>query len=236
MPEEHFFDTRDKLFSSLADFCTGRLKAALTSRNAASIIVSGGSTPEPLYTSLAHTSLPWEQVTVALVDERWVDTNHSASNERFVKRALLHDAAAQAAFIGMKNAADSAQAAVEEINARYAAVPSPFDLMILGMGPDGHTASLFPDAEGLSHALDANTKDICGAITAHQSAVTGEHTERMTLTLHGLMQTRQIVLLITGDEKLKIYQQALRADSYNKTPVSAVLQQQRVPVAVYWAP
>ncbi len=236
LPEEHFFDTRDDLFSSLADFCAGTLQAALTSRNAASIIVSGGSTPEPLYTTLAHTSLPWEKVTVALVDERWVDTNHAASNERFVRQVLLRDAAAQAKFIGMKNSADNAQAAVEEVNRRYDAVPSPFDLVILGMGPDGHTASLFPDAEGLSHALDANSKDNCCAITAHQSPVTGEHTERMTLTLHGIMQARQLVLLITGDEKLKIYQHALHADSHNELPVSAVLQQQRVPVVVYWAP
>ncbi len=236
LPEEHFFDTRDDLFSSLGDFCTATLQAALTSRNTASILVSGGSTPEPLYNSLAHTSLAWEQITVALVDERWVDANHTASNERFVRRALLHDVAAQATFIGMKNAANSAQAAVKDINRRYEAVPSPFDLMILGMGPDGHTASLFPDAEGLSHALDANKKDNCSAITAHQSAVTGEHTERMTLTLHGIMQARQIVLLITGDEKLEIYQQALHTDAHRAMPVSAVLQQQRVPVAVYWAP
>lgn len=236
MPEEHFFDTRDELFSSLAESCTGTLQAALTSRGTASIIVSGGSTPEPLYTRLAHTALSWERVTVALADERWVDTSHAASNQRFVRQVLLHDVAAQATFIGMKNAADSAQAAVQEVNRRYEAVPSPFDLVILGMGPDGHTASLFPDAEGLKHALDANTRENCCAITAHPSAVTGEHIERMTLTLHGIMQARQIVLLITGDEKLTIYQQALHTDAHHTMPVSAVLQQQRVPVVVYWAP
>lgn len=234
--KEHFFDTRDELVRALTDTCVATLEGALTTRANASLMVSGGSTPEPLYAALAQSRLSWERVTVALVDERWVDTNHSASNEEFVKRALLHDTAAQAKFVGMKSEAATALAGVEQVNGRYDGVPSPFDLLILGMGPDGHTASLFPAAVGLEHALDANNRELCCAISAQQSAVTGEYTERMTLTLHGILRARQIVLLITGEEKLAIYRQALRNASYNRMPVSAVLQQQQTPVAVYWAP
>ncbi len=236
MIKEHFFNTRDELVRALSDTCITTLEEALSTRATASLLVSGGSTPETLYTALAQTPLPWERVTVALVDERWVDTNHPASNERFAKQTLLHDAAAQAKFIAMKNEAESPLVGVEQANTCYAAVPSPFDLLLLGMGPDGHTASLFPNAVGLKYALDEKSEEICCAITAHQSAVTGEHTERMTLTLSGILQARQIILLITGEEKLAVYQRALRNASYNDMPVSAVLQQQRTPVAVYWAP
>ncbi len=233
---EHFYATRDELVRALTDTCVATLEDALSARANASLLVSGGSSPEPLYAALAQRPLPWERVTVALVDERWVDTDHAASNEKFVKQALLHDAAAQAKFVGMKGEAETALAGVEHVNGRYDAVPSPFDLLILGMGPDGHTASLFPDAVGLKHALDASDQELCCAITAHQSPVTGKHTQRMTLTLHGILQARQIVLLITGEEKLAVYRQALRNTSYNSMPVSAVLQQQQTPVAVYWAP
>lgn len=236
MVEEHFFESRDALLSALSDDCKDSLQTALAERGNASLLVSGGSTPELLYNALAKTPLAWDRVAVAMVDERWVEPTHPRSNEAFVKRTLLHDAAAAANFIVMKDASATAAEAVASVNERFAALPTPFDLTILGMGPDGHTASLFPGAIGLEHGLDLDNTDLCCAITAHQSAVTGENTERMTLTLHGILQSRQIILLITGEDKLKVYQEALVNPSYNLMPVSAVLQQEDASIAVYWAP
>jgi len=104
------------------------------------------------------------------------------------------------------------------------------------MGHDGHIASLFPNSTGLEAALDLKNENLCCAIQARCSDVTGENTERMSLTLNGILQARQIILLITGEEKLKVYENGLSSTDFKQLPVSAVLQQQRVPVDVYWAP
>lgn len=236
MVEEHLFESREELISVLTDVCKDSLTNAVAERGNASLLVSGGSTPEPLYNALANTPLAWDKIGVAMVDERWVEPTHPRSNEAFVKRTLVHDYAADANFIVMKDDSSTAAEAVASCNARFSKLAAPFDVTILGMGPDGHTASLFPDAIGLEHGLDLTTHDLCCAITAHQSEVTGEETERMTLTLHGILQSRQIILLITGEDKLEVYKQALQSKTHNLTPVSAVLQQKDASIAVYWAP
>ena len=104
------------------------------------------------------------------------------------------------------------------------------------MGPDGHTASLFPSAAGLQTALDTGKPELCAPIIANKSEVTGELVERMSLTLRGLLASRHIVLPILGDDKLSVYQQAKVAQDVNDSPVSALLQQSEVPVSVYWSP
>jgi len=234
--QQYFFQDRAELFVKLAARCTHLLKQALSTRPQASFLVSGGGTPEPLFKALSATPLDWERVTIALVDERWVDENHQASNAALVKASLLQGKAAAARFVGMKNSSETAQAGACDVNAAYSDIPAPFDLLVLGMGPDGHIASLFPHSAGLEAALDLNNENLCCAIQAQCSDVTGENTERMSLTLNGMLQVRQIILLITGEEKLKIYQNGLSSTYFKQLPVSAVLQQQRVPVEVYWAP
>lgn len=234
--QEHFFQDKADLFAALELRCVQLLKQALKDRQQASFLLSGGGTPEPLYRALSATPLDWERVCVALVDERWVGIDHPASNEALVKKSLLREEAVAASFTGMKNYKATAQLGREEVNQAYSSLPSPFDLLILGMGLDGHVASLFPNSAGLEAALDLNDKNLCCAIQAKPSDVTGENTERMSLTLHGILQARQIILLITGEEKQKIYQKSLSNTDFSQLPVSAVLQQQRTPVEIYWAP
>ncbi len=197
-------------------------------------LVSGGSSPAPLYQRLSQIALDWKRIQVALVDERWVEPGHAKSNETFVQKNLLQHAAAQAPFMGMKNSAQSAAEGLGACEQAYRKLPQPFDLTILGMGPDGHTASLFPNAEGLGEAL--TTDALCSAITAHQSEVTGEYTERMTLSLAGIVNSRRLVLLITGDEKLQALRAAQGDGPVEDMPIRAVLRQNKVPVTLYWAP
>lgn len=236
MISEHFFTDRERLFSALVDECYSILADTIAAKQSASMLVSGGGTPRPLYQQLSSKVLDWQRVRVALVDERWVDVDHAASNESFIKETLLKNNAAPAKFIAMKTAHETASLGQSVCEERYRLLARPFDLVILGMGPDGHTASLFPHAQGLTEALDRSRKQLCAAIEANPSEVTGELTERMSLSLYGLMQSRQLHLLITGEEKLAVYKQALASNDPLLTPITALLKQDRVPVKVYWAP
>lgn len=234
MLEEKLYDSREALLAALQEDCVAALQQALDERGNASFLVSGGSSPAPLYQRLSQIALDWQKIHVALVDERWVDPGHAKSNQTFVEKNLLQHQAAQAPLTAMKNAAASAAEGLAECEKAFNALPRPFDVTILGMGPDGHTASLFPNAEGLDKAL--TTDELCAAINAHQSEVTGEYTERMTLSLAGLLQSRRLVLLITGDEKLAALRAAQAGDEVAEMPIRAVLQQDQVPCTLYWAP
>ena len=210
------------------------LEQALQQRSAATLLLSGGSTPAPLYRKLSQTALDWSRVDVALVDERWVDSEDASSNERLIRETLLQDAATAARFTGMKNNHLTPFSGEAECNLAYAKLPRPFDLCLLGMGPDGHTASLFPGARGLDDAL--NKKLLCAAIHAQRSEVTGDNLERMTLTPWGLLQSRRLILLISGDEKWRVYREAHQSGASARLPVSQVIDQTAAPLDVYWCP
>lgn len=236
MITERLFSSREELVQALESECIQALRTAIEDRGEATFMVSGGSTPEPLYKSLSQVDLPWGDVYVALVDERWVDFDHSKSNEAFIVKHLVQNKAAETNLVGMKNDALTAEVGLDDCEAAYQQLAQPFDMTILGMGSDGHTASLFPHAPGLEQALDLESNQLCAAINAHRSEVTGDITERMTLTLAGLLKSRLLVLMITGQEKLDVLRKAQAGSDVLEMPIRAVLQQEQVPVVVYWAP
>jgi 6-phosphogluconolactonase len=233
---EYFFADRNSLFVALLADCSAVLDSATQHRESVSMLVSGGSSPELLYQQLSSVELDWQKIQVALVDERWVGVDHEGSNESFITKNLLVNRAAEAKFIPMKTEAETAVLGKRYCEQCYRQLPQPFDLVILGMGSDGHTASLFPHARGLDKALDVTDKTLCAAITANATEVTGELTERMSLSVYGLLQSRQLHLLILGKEKLAAYKRALVNDDVMATPISALLRQNEIPISVYWAP
>lgn len=231
---EHFFDSKEQMTQALAQSLESRLTSALSDQGQASLMVSGGSSPEGAYKYLSNLDIQWQNVNVAMVDERWVDVDHEKSNEAFIKRTLLQNKAQKANFICMKNSAQSAELGQAQCQAAYEKVAQPFDVTILGMGPDGHTASLFPHAQGLENGLESDQL-VC-AINAIESEVTGSITERMTLTLNAISRSKVVKLLISGDTKLAVYREALEGDDVHAMPLRAVLNHPDIELEVYWAP
>ena len=234
MKIEHLYQDKSTLFRALRDYCLQALRSDLLDHDEVTWFVSGGSTPVPLYRLLAQAPLPWNRVCTALVDERWVDTGHPASNEGMLRKTFDGNTALLQNLTGMMIPNHSAAGAEPQCNARYATMPPQHSLCLLGMGPDGHTASLFPGATGLREALSENK--FCKAITAIPSEVTGAHIERMSLTLHAILSCKRVVLLFTGPAKWEVYEQALDCHDSERLPVSAVLNQDAQSVDVFYSP
>ncbi|OCQ23466.1 6-phosphogluconolactonase [Pseudoalteromonas luteoviolacea] len=231
---EQFFDSKDEMTEYLASLLEDTLSAALKSDGQASMLVSGGSSPAPAYKRLSNLELDWSKVTVAMVDERWVEPTHEKSNEAFINSTLLQNNASSANFVTMKNGAESAELGRDEVEKQYQTLKQPFDVTILGMGPDGHTASLFPNATGLESALQ--TEQLVCAINAIESEVTGSITERMSLSLSGIANTQHAILLISGNAKREIYEEAKKDGSELDIPLRAVLGLPDLKLSVFWCP
>ena len=229
-PEFHEFTDQQALCRNLSQLICAALKKAIVARGKASLVVSGGSTPVPLFAALSEISMEWGRVFITLADERWIEVSDRESNEASVREHLLRNQAKDAHLHGLKNSHASAVEGEKECEEGLRLFPVPFDIVILGMGPDGHTASLFPGATRLGHALDMDSGRLCMAMTP----VTAPH-DRMTLTLPALLDSRQIYLHLSGEKKRDVYERVLGGNSIEEMPIRAVLGQGKVPVEVYWA-
>lgn len=224
----HDFASRDELMQAAADHIADALRAGIERRGVALLAVSGGSTPKTLFPRLAQHELDWSAVTICLVDERWVDPDDEDSNERLVRDYLLQGPASAARFVPMKNAARTPQAGVETCEQAYRALPWPADVMQLGMGEDAHTASLFPDADQLTHGL--TTADRVLAVTPPVAP----H-ERMSLSLSAIVDTQQIMLVAAGESKIPVLEAALAGDDVAQMPIRGPLQA-TAPRHIFFAP
>jgi 6-phosphogluconolactonase len=229
------FPDRNVLVATLTDVCRSAIRYALESRGRANIALSGGSTPAPLYRVIAGTALPWDRVTLALVDERWVPPDDEASNERLLRETFAAAIAAGARVEPMKTAAASPAEALPDVEARYRPL-RPFDLVVLGMGADGHAASWFPNAEGLAAALDPPDGATVAAVRAAGSPVAGAYVDRMTLTRPAVAEARKVVLMMAGAVKRRTLESALSPGPEADAPVRALLHRDDASVSVYWAP
>ena len=228
---EHRFAQAATLTQALAARIAEALQSGLAAGRGASLAVPGGHTPIALFERLSSATLDWDSVWITLTDERWVDVTSASSNEALVRTHLLRQAAASAQFVGLKSAGTDVRTAASASWSNVAEIPRPFDLMLLGMGDDGHVASLFPDSPGLPAALDLSQPPGCVAM----HAPVAPHA-RISLNLRALLDSRQIVLLIEGKAKWDTLQRARVHGAATEMPVRALLQQQNVPVAVYWSP
>ncbi|HUO92600.1 MAG TPA: 6-phosphogluconolactonase [Rhizomicrobium sp.] len=227
------FDDANALTSALADKIATRLSDGVRRRDAASFVASGGTTPGILFDALSTREAPWDRVFVTTTDERWVSPDDDRSNEKLVRTRLIKNRAASATLVPLMTGHASPAEAETELDRAIGAMPRPFDVTLLGMGNDGHTASLFPGAKELAAALDLHSPSLVRAITPADIAATGP---RMSLSLRALLASRLIVILIRGAEKMETYRRALAGDDIFDMPVRAMLHQSGTPVEVYWSP
>lgn len=222
-------DRADDVAGKLADAVAERLKQALDTRERASLAVSGGSTPKPFFEKLREKPLDWSRIDITLADERWVPTDSADSNERLLRETLLQGPAAAARFVGMKQRHDSANAGQPLAEEALAELAWPLDVLVLGMGNDGHTASLFPDAPEIDRALDVSLADRCMALhPASQSQA------RLSLTRATLENAGWIALHLKGQDKLDTVMAAIDdMKSVREMPIRAFLG---AGLTLFWSP
>lgn len=222
----HEFADPQALARALASAVADDLREAIAERGRAALALSGGTTPRAFLRVLARCELDWPRVTVTLADERWVGSDDARSNERLLRETLFAGAAASARFVPLHRDVPAPEETSSAIDADIARIGLPFDVVVLGMGLDGHTASLFPDGDRIAAALDVRGTSY---VSPMRSPTAGE--PRMTLTLPALVATRRLALHIEGIGKRNVY------ESPDATsPLGAVLAAAASPIDIYWSP
>lgn len=230
MPELREYPDGPALVVDLAGRVAASLAEQLQVQATTSLVVSGGRSPIPLLEALARQPLAWERVTVTLADERWVPPAHPDSNEGLVRTHLLQGPAAQARFLPFWTGAAAPEGAAAPVAGALSALPLPFGTVLLGMGLDGHFASLFPGAAALAEGL--RTERLTVAVRPPARA---PH-PRLSLSLRALLQSREILLVLGGAAKRAVLERALGEGPEADLPIRAILRQTVVPVSVCWAP
>ena len=223
----HEYRTPALLAEGLANDVAEQLRTAVSARGEATLVVSGGRSPVAFFQHLAKQGLDWSKVTITLADERWVPVEHADSNAGLLKQYLLKGPAAKAQFLSLYSAAANVEQAAEQADRLLAELP-PIDVLVLGMGDDGHTASLFPDSPNLSEALQVDGSRRCWPMLAPSVP-----RQRLTMSRALLASAKHKILSISGQSKLTTLNAALASDDVAAMPVRAFLQPT---LEIYWCP
>lgn len=220
------FDNREDLVAAASEYITGRLSERLAVFEQATLALSGGSTPKPVYDRLSHSEFDWDKVHATLVDDR-VTADPAGSNAKMVEDIFVQNRATELNFLALEDAADDM--GFNRLNSQFG-----FDVAVMGMGTDGHTASWFPGSPDLRAAMDPETDTAVMNIDAKGCPGAGTYAERITMTLPTVMASQNILLLITGDEKRQVFDEAVNKSVYD-APVKALLAA-GPRLTVMWAP
>ena len=210
------FHDPDALAQRLAVNVASSLRQAIASKSHGVLAVSGGTTPQKFFEHLSQQGLDWQHVTITLIDERQVDETSTRSNARLVKAALIQNQASVANFVPLFQNPAAAEIA-------------DFDVAILGMGNDGHTASFFPRGDTLAEALS----DAAPPLLEISAPGSGE--PRITWSLSKILSAKEIILHIQGTDKVATLDKVLANGDVMEMPVRAVLRSPK-PVEIYWCP
>lgn len=234
------YSDQNTFLTSISEKIAERLRDQVKRDQKTTFVVSGGSTPKPLFDKLSNIDLPWAQIQVTLADERWVPPSHADSNQRLVREHLLVRYAAASTFIPLTpdtlSKYDPAKI-TPAVLAPLTSAPKPFACTLLGMGNDGHFASLFPCATQLPIGL-----------TTDEALVTTQPThapyERISMSFKQILESDAILLMLTGEEKRNTLEKAIAAlpdetmtiddPLIHEMPIRALLQQTTTPVTIHW--
>jgi 6-phosphogluconolactonase len=194
------------------------IKKEIAKKGKASLFVSGGSTPVALFKKLSKTNLAWEKVTISLCDERCVNPKDKNSNANLVKKYLLQHYAKKAKFIPLYLPKMQINHMVKK-QANILKSLQPFDMVILGMGDDGHTASLFPNNKKLKEAYAKNNKSILITILPDTAPF-----KRISLTKNAILSAKNIYLHTKGEKKQNLYNQIIKCNDTYQYPILSILQ------------
>jgi 6-phosphogluconolactonase len=227
-PRRHDFADGAALAARLAHDVAASLARRLRADGRAGLVLSGGRTPAAFLRALGAHALDWRSVQITLADERCVGADSPASNLRLLRESFAGTAAADAALPAFDM---TSAAAVQDWREWLARLPRPFAAVVLGMGDDGHFASLFPHMPALAPALDPQ-----GAATVVHGFAPVEPQSRLSLTLAALLETDLLALHITGAAKLAVLGRAQQPGSELELPMRALLRQERTTLEIYHAP
>lgn len=228
--EESFTD-RDTLAAALAARLVAILRQAIAQEGSASLVVPGGTTPVAVFKHLAASDLAWENVNVIPCDERWVAPDHADSNEGLIRRHLLTGKADAARVFALYRPLPTPDDALPDVTRALKAIKRPFDVVFLGMGEDGHFASLFP---GRAETTPGLALDNASDLMTLQEPAKGH--PRIGLTLRSLTDAKHLILAVPGEQKRVVLAQAKANINDDRLPVAALLRQSRVPVDIMSCP
>ena len=214
----HKFPDKNALAARLAIDIISVLSAGIEQNGVAILAVSGGSTTKILFQTLSKMPLDWEKIIVTLVDERWVEENSARSNARLVKTNLLQNEAKSAKFVPLFLVGIDLPGALAPLEDVLQKLRKPFDVVILGMGTDGHTASFFPNADNLVAAVDLSNRNMLSAIYSDSL-----DEPRITFNLPVLISANFLALHLEGAEKLSVLKKAQQSGDANAMPIRHVL-------------
>jgi 6-phosphogluconolactonase len=224
------FDSAGAMAKAAADFAAESLARGLSTSGQALFVATGGRTAGGVYDQLAQAPLDWSRITVKLTDERWVAVDDPDSNEGLVRSRLLQCEAAKARLIGLRGKAKTLQDAADEACIRLEGLAAP-DVALVGMGEDGHIASLFPGNPALALGLDPAAP---ACIVVPRGTGRPPPQDRLSLSAAWLTRARLILIVINGAAKLRVAQLALSGTDDSEFPVRSILK--RGPgVVILWS-
>ena len=225
------YDSREDMAAEVAGDIGFIIESAIDARGESLVAFPGGSTPAPIFAHLAQKKLPWKRVTIVPGDDRLVPVDNELSNVRAIAQAMISTGAR---IYPIAVEAEDYTMAGHAADARLRDLKWPPDLVWLGMGTDGHTASLFPGPD-LEDAMDAPKARLAMGIRPDPMPPEAP-VDRVSLTRSAILQARTILITITGQEKRDLLEQAIEDGHSSKLPIGRVLAESEIPIDIHWAP
>jgi 6-phosphogluconolactonase len=227
------YDNREALVRQVSDSMRSTIAETLAKREPATLVLAGGGTPMPIYASLAAADLDWQRVVAIPSDERWVAGSDEASNHLQMSRQFEQAAVRLERLVPEQPGPEPDASHARQI---LSSLPRPFDLVLLGMGGDGHFASLFPKTPELAAGLDPRGDDDALVVTPDPLPPQAPYA-RITLTLSALLDSHRLMLVITGDDKREVLERAGRPDADpDELPIAALIRAAGERLEIHWSP